>query len=172
MASRSVLARRIARFIGLRTFRGHWDRPALLNDCESVAFELEATAPPHVTPACIAYMSVKRVRVGRQHKESVRSITTTRFDKRAKRPRTLRQIHIHLHDLAAVDAPPSETVPTWMDYKTWLARYDSRKRKIAESLAVGGTTQEVARHFRVSDGRISQMRREFEKSWKEFQGNN
>ena len=171
MQSRSVLARRIARCIALRTFRGHWDRAALLNDAESVAFELEATAPPHVTPACIAWMAVKRVRIGRQHKESVRSLTTSRFDKRSKRPKNLRQIHIHLHDLAAVDAPPSETVPTWMDFKAWLAKHDARKRQIAEALAVGGRTGEVAVEFGVSAGRIAQMRREFENSWKEYQGN-
>ena len=51
--------------------------------------------------------AVKRVRVGRQHKESVRSITTGRYDKRAKRPTTLRHIHVDLHDIASPEMPPS-----------------------------------------------------------------
>jgi hypothetical protein len=168
-SSRSELARRIARAIGLRTFKGHPDRAALLNDCESSAWELEQRAPPRVTPACIAWMAVKRVRVGRQFKESVRSITTSRFDKRSKRPKNLRQIQIHLHDIASVEQPPSLVAPGWLDYGEWLSRLDARKRAIAEALAAGGKTGEVAAEFGVSPGRIAQMRREFEKDWAEFQ---
>lgn len=169
MLTRSESARRIARYIGLRQFRGHWDRASLLNDAESVAFELEASAPPNVTPACIAWMAVKRVGIGRQFKQSIRSITTGRIDKRSKRPK-IRQIHIHLYDIAAVDAPPSEAVPGWIDYTEWLSRYDARKRGIAEALAIGSETHEVAVQYGVSDGRISQMRREYEREWKKFQG--
>jgi transposase-like protein len=50
--------------------------------------------------------------------------------------------------------------------------YDARKRGIAEALALGSTTGETARHYGVSDGRISQMRREFERDWNTFQGEN
>ena len=141
---------------------------ALLNDAESVAFELDATTPPHVTPASIAYMAVKRVGIGRQFKQSIRSITTGKTDKRSKRP-TFQQVHIHLHDVAAVDAPPSEAVPGWIDYNDWLSRYDARKREIAEALSLGSTTGEVAQQYDVSDGRISQMRREFKRDWEKFQ---
>ena len=63
-----------------------WDRHfALLNDAESVAFFNEATAPPRCDACAIAFVAVRRVRIT-QHKESVRSITTSRFDKRSKRP--------------------------------------------------------------------------------------
>ena len=168
MPTRSESARKIARSVAFSRFRNHWDLPAILNDAESVAFELEATAPPDVKPTCIAVMAVKRIRIGRQFRQSIRSVTTGRMDKRSKRP-DFQQVHIDLHDIAAVDAPPSESVPGWMDYKVWLSRYDHRKRGIAECLAVGGTTQEVARQFGVSDGRISQMRREFKRDWERFQ---
>ena len=170
MLSRPVIACRIARSIGRRTFRGHWDQQCLLNDCESVAWELEATAPPHVTPACIAWMAVRRVRIGRQHKESVRSVTTSRYDKRSKRPKNLRQIRIELHDLQSRENP-ADVAGFWIDYQAWLARYDARKRKIAQALAVGGRTGEVAAEFGVTAGRIAQMRREFERDWN-LQGNN
>ncbi len=140
----------------------------MLNDAESVAFELEATAPPHVTPASIAFMAVKRVRIGRQHKESVRSITTSRYDKRSKRPKNLRQISMELKDLQSRENP-AEVAGFWIDYQSWLATYDDRKRRIAEALAVGGRTGEVAKEFGVSAGRIAQMRREFEDSWDIFQ---
>lgn len=168
MPTRSESARKIARSVAFSRFRNHWDLPAILNDAESVAFELEATAPPDVKPTCIAVMAVKRIRIGRQFRQSIRSVTTGRMDKRSKRP-DFQQVHIDLHDIAAVDAPPSESVPGWMDYIVWLNRYDNRKRGIAECLAVGGTTQEVARQFDVSNGRISQMRREFKRDWERFQ---
>jgi hypothetical protein len=168
MFTRSESARQIARSIAYHRFRNHWDLRAILNDCESVAWQLEATAPPHVTPTSIAFIAVKRIRIGRQFKQSIRSITTSRRDKRSKRP-DFQQVQIDLHDIAAVDAPPSESVPAWIDFKVWLSRYDDRKRGIAECLAVGGTTQEVARQFGVSDGRISQMRREFMRDWERFQ---
>jgi hypothetical protein len=171
MQSRATIARRIARYIGLRTFRGHWDRKTLLNDCESVAWELEATAPPHVTPGSIAWMAVRRVRIGRQHKESVRSITTSRYDKRSKRPRNLRQIRMELKDLQSRDNP-AEVAAFWIDYQAWLARWDKRRRAIAETLAVGGRTGEVAAEFGVTPGRIAQHRREFERDWKAYQGDN
>ena len=41
---------------------------------------------------------------------------------------------------------------------------------IAEALAVGSTTGEVARRFNLSSGRVSQLRQEFHRSWQEFQG--
>jgi DNA-binding NarL/FixJ family response regulator len=139
-----------------------------MNDAESVAFELEETAPPHVKPASIGYMAVRRVGIGRQFRQSIRSVTTRKMDKRCKRP-TVRQVHVHLHDVAAVDAPPSEAVPGWMDYQEWLSRLNDRRRAIAEALSVGSTTTEVAREFGLSLGRISQMRREFMRDWDKFQ---
>jgi hypothetical protein len=57
-----------------------------------------------------------------------------------------------------------------IDFPAWLAGLGSRDRKIATSLAVGNSTGVVARRFRVSAGRISQLRRELCDSWKEFLG--
>ena len=37
-------------------------------------------------------------------------------------------------------------------------------------LALSHTTGEVAKRFRVSAGRISQLRRDLQRSWEEFQG--
>jgi hypothetical protein len=141
-----------------------------MNDAESVALEGHLTAPPHVTAASIAYMAVKRVKVGRQFRQSIRSITTGRTDRRSKRP-NFQQIEVDLQDIADVGAPPSQSVPGWMDYQEWLRRFGkSRKRKIAVALSLGNSTQEVARRFNVSQGRISQMRREFMLDWNKFQG--
>jgi hypothetical protein len=55
-----------------------------------------------------------------------------------------------------------------IDFPAWLDRLSHRNRRIAESLALGNSTQTVARRFRMSPGRISQLRREFYLSWREF----
>jgi hypothetical protein len=43
------------------------------------------------------------------------------------------------------------------------------KRSVAEFLASGERTEDAAKHFHVSPARISQLRRELQLSWEEFQ---
>jgi hypothetical protein len=64
---------------------------------------------------------------------------------------------------------PADIATARLDIADWLGRMTSRRRKIAESLAAGYRTEEVAEMFNLSQGRISQLRREFEESWIEFQ---
>ena len=52
----------------------------------------------------------------------------------------------------------------------WFDSLPLHKRRVAQVLATGETTKTAARKFRVSAGRISQLRREFEDSWADFQG--
>jgi hypothetical protein len=168
MLTRSEKARQIARRLARRAFAGNPDVDALTNDAESVAWELETTARPNVRPASVAFMAVRRVKCGRQYKQSVRGILTGRYDKRSKRP-DLTRVNFDFRELCDDHEPPSESVPLMIDFQAWMARHDDRKRAIAEALAVGGTTKEVARDFDVSAGRISQLRGEFHKSWQVFQ---
>jgi hypothetical protein len=56
-----------------------------------------------------------------------------------------------------------------MDIDAWLRRLTRRNRRIAGALAAGGTTTEVARRFRLSAARISQLRGELRKDWQRFQ---
>jgi hypothetical protein len=55
-----------------------------------------------------------------------------------------------------------------MDYPEWLSRLSFRRRRIAESLASGDSTNAVARQFRLCPARISQIRRELLESWEKF----
>jgi hypothetical protein len=66
-------------------------------------------------------------------------------------------------------ASPADVAATRIDFREWLATLSHKKREIAEWLAQGESTQAVARQFRVSNGRISQLRRELQASWEEFQ---
>lgn len=66
--------------------------------------------------------------------------------------------------------PVPDQVAFRCDFPVWLERLSRRNRRIAEALSVGHTTSDVARRFRVSPGRISQLRRDLQQSWQEFQG--
>jgi hypothetical protein len=65
---------------------------------------------------------------------------------------------------------PAEVAATRIDFAAWLETLPSRDRKIAESLAIGNRTGEVAREFNLCEGRISRLRRELAESWRTFVG--
>ena len=67
-------------------------------------------------------------------------------------------------------ADASKIVQTKLDVGDWLASLNRRDRRIAEFLANGETTKATARKFRVSAGRVSQLRRELAESWRKFVG--
>lgn len=66
--------------------------------------------------------------------------------------------------------PVAEQAAFRCDFPAWLDVQAKPKRRIAEALAVGMQNKDVARRFGLSRGRISQLRREFHKSWQEFHG--
>jgi len=57
-----------------------------------------------------------------------------------------------------------------IDFGKWLQMFTHRDRGIIFALASGETTMVVAERFGLSDGRVSQLRRKFEKLWRTFQG--
>lgn len=65
---------------------------------------------------------------------------------------------------------PSDAAAFAIDFREWLGRFDRRKRRIINRLATGESSSDVARRVGVSPGRIAQLRREFEDSWRRFQG--
>ena len=67
-------------------------------------------------------------------------------------------------------APVPDIVSFRVDFSDWLHDLPHRNRRIAESLALGHTTGEVANKIGVSSGRVSQLRREFHDAWEQFQG--
>jgi hypothetical protein len=67
-------------------------------------------------------------------------------------------------------AGPADIAATRIDFSDWLASLSGKQRRIAKTLATGETTSVAARKFRISRGRISQLRRELMDAWLEFQG--
>ena len=64
--------------------------------------------------------------------------------------------------------PIPDQVHFRIEFPRWLQAQTLRNRKIVETLSLGYTTAEVARQFRMSSGRVSQLRREFYESWNQF----
>ena len=55
-----------------------------------------------------------------------------------------------------------------IDCETWMNTFDWKRREILEAMIDGYSNQELSQRFQVSQGRISQHRREFVESWQEF----
>ena len=66
--------------------------------------------------------------------------------------------------------PVADQAAFRIDFPAWLAIHPRRDRRIAETLAAGHSTNETARRFHVSPGRVSQKRRELQVSWQRFHG--
>ena len=58
----------------------------------------------------------------------------------------------------------------WLDFAAWLKTLSAKNRKIVHELALGERPGDVARKFDVSHSRVSQIRRELQRSWEEFVG--
>ena len=65
--------------------------------------------------------------------------------------------------------PVPKVVAFRVDFKDWLKSLPGRDRRIAK-YAIGHRTRDAASKFNVSDGRISQLRKEFFHNWRRFVG--
>ena len=60
-------------------------------------------------------------------------------------------------------ATPADLAASRIDFPAWLATLSRRDRRIALRLADGDAAGSVAQQFGISQGRISQLRRELHK---------
>lgn len=63
---------------------------------------------------------------------------------------------------------PAEIASLRIDFGDWLRTLTPRNRQVASALARGEQTNTVAKLFRLSAGRVSQLRREMYSSWQAF----
>ena len=66
------------------------------------------------------------------------------------------------------NSPVFDIVAFRCDFSDWLDSLKRRDRRIAEYLSLGNRTRDAATRFKVSEGRVSQLRRELAESWKQF----
>jgi len=69
-------------------------------------------------------------------------------------------------------AGPAQTACSRIDFDQSIRSLPCRHRRIAQYLSLGNRTADAARKFKVTAGRISQVRKELAKSWSEFIGDN
>ena len=67
---------------------------------------------------------------------------------------------------------PAELAASRIDFPAWLKTLKSRGRKVARFLSLSNGTAPAARKFDVSQGRVSQLRRELAQLWNKFTGDN
>jgi DNA-directed RNA polymerase specialized sigma24 family protein len=73
-----------------------------------------------------------------------------------------------LHD--NTQTPPDEQAAFRLDFAAWRCRYSARDRRLIHTLMAGERTGVVARQYRLSPGRVSQLRRAFQEDWQAFTG--
>src|SRR5262245_42746063 len=67
-------------------------------------------------------------------------------------------------------SPVLDQVAFRFDFPAWLASLGARDRGIAQDMAQGHRTGELAQKYGLSPARISQLRREFYRDWQQFCG--
>jgi hypothetical protein len=152
---------------------------AVCNACRAVARLAELGKLDLAYPSVLANFAVSQVKDGRkvgchlnvndvsspycQQRKNVKVESIERFDEEEDCWKEAVLVDTRL-------SPVPDVVAFRCDFADWLQSLWERDRHIAESLAIGNRTSEVARHFDVSEGRVSQLRRELARSWREFVG--
>jgi hypothetical protein len=139
--------------------------------------QLKRTSIAYAAP--LATFGIKQARDGRrvgahlncldvssEYAQKIKGIVVDRLDRRDKDD-DRQWCEVLVEDRRA-DA--AAIVQTKLDFSDWLASLNRRDRRVAEFLANGESTRSAARRFKVSDGRISQLRKELAESWHRFVG--
>jgi len=148
------------------------------NACQAYARLVEQGKTAVAQPIALARYGVKQTRDHRKvgghlniqdvlsgYCQSRKGVVVERLDKFNTRENTWEEVLVEDRH-----AGPSEIACTRIDFRDWLDSLKHRDRRIAESLAAGNHTADVARRFQISAGRISQLRRELAESWRKFVG--
>ena len=128
-------------------------------------------------PTPLAQFAIRQVRAGRRvgsrqsrldilspSARRIHGFTIGRLDHRDDHSDTCQQLLVEDRR-----SGPAETAAIRLDVAGWFRTLSRRNRRIANALALGGSTGSVARQFGVSCGRVSQLRRWFRLQWEQFQ---
>ena len=127
-------------------------------------------------PSALARFAVAQVRDGRRVGGSlnIRDVSSE-YSQRRKQLQVQRLDLFNRHNAEWCEVvvedyrtPIPDQVCFRIDFPEWLSSLSNRDRCVAEALANGDSTGEIARRFRISAGRVSQLRRELHASWDAF----
>ena len=65
---------------------------------------------------------------------------------------------------------PADIVAIRLDFQSWLRSLSQQHRQVAEVLSTGEATLAVAKLFKVTSARVSQLRSQLKAAWNDFQG--
>ncbi|MEI8376145.1 MAG: hypothetical protein WCJ35_25275 [Planctomycetota bacterium] len=160
--------------------RGEAVQEVVANCCRAYVRLVELGKTSLAYPNVLARFGVKQVRDHRKvggklnvhdvlgkYCQSRKHVVVERLDRRDNDENGWYQILVE-----DKSAGPADTACSRIDFADWLGQLPRRNRRIAEFLSLSHRTDDTARKFKVSEGRISQLRRELAKSWKEFTGDN
>lgn len=147
-----------------QTFSRTTDRESKVCDAVSVAWELFLQAPD-APPWSIALYAIRRVKVGRQFRQSVRSIDGKQVCGVEK---PTRLDGFDPVELAWIGDNPAELAALRIDFPPFVASLSTRHRVFLTAVLQGHSTNEIAAMVGVSAGRVSQMRRELIEAWQMF----
>jgi hypothetical protein len=148
------------------------------NACQAYSRLVELGKTEVAFPSALARFGVSQTREGRKvgGKLNCRDILSD-YCQRKKNLLVERLDHYDSEEQAWAEilvedkhAGPAETAIVRIDFAAWLQFLPRRLQRIATFLANGETTTAAAKRFRVSQGRISQIRKELFLAWRHFQG--
>ncbi len=130
-----------------------------------------------VPPMKLARFAIRAVRSGRRFGTSLNindvssSYCQNRLGIRSTNFRIIDQTEDHWAESLIADerARPDQLVMARIDFSEWLQTLKPLHRKVAEHLSLGESTHSTARTFKLTPGRISQIRRLLERSWGSYQ---
>jgi hypothetical protein len=149
----------------------------ICNCCLAFARLVQQGRAEAATWSSLAKFAVAQIRDGRQVGNSlnIKDVTTSYCQKRN---------HIQVRNLHNWDeedqvwreilgedktATPADLAASRIDFPAWLDTLNKRDRKIALKHSQGEETRRVAKLFRLSKSRASQLRRELWEAWQAFQ---
>ncbi|MFZ1935560.1 MAG: hypothetical protein WCB27_07115 [Thermoguttaceae bacterium] len=151
---------------------------AVCNACCAYARLVELNRTDLAFPSALARFGVAQAREGRrvggtlnsndvssEYCQRKKDLIFERLDKFDKEENVWQEVLVEDRH-----SGPAEIATARIDFSAWLQLLPRRLRKIAMSLASGESTTAAAKRFRVSPGRISQLRKEMFLAWYRFQG--
>lgn len=124
------------------------------------------------TAKSLARFAVRQFHAGRRvgHSMNINDVCSDYCQRR--RGLRVQRLDLSWQDMLIEDhtVTPAELAASRIDYPAFLDRLSARNRLIAETLASGEATSQVAKRFGISFGRVSQLRRELYLAWQQFHG--
>lgn len=130
---------------------------------------------PSAFPSALATFAALHVKNGRHvgSKFNSRDIMSGQaWPRRGIRRQQMLQEESRWHDLLADDSvtPIPDQVGFKIDWTEFLNKQSPRHRRIIHLLSMGHAAKSVARMFKLSPGRVTQLRKEWRRQWQAFLG--